>query len=119
LNISFAWQGFGFVTFASSADADRAREKLHGTVVEGRKIEVCMTLPFTNKKTNKQNISISSHVLSHTPMRNPNSKNLSHLLLHLFLNNEFYLRWSIFPFIYSKLNTKKYSCQNKTELKLI
>jgi len=35
-------QGFGFVTFASSADADRAREKLHGTVVEGRKIEVCM-----------------------------------------------------------------------------
>ena len=37
-------QGFGFVTFASSADADRAREKLHGTVVEGRKIEVCMIL---------------------------------------------------------------------------
>ena len=36
-------QGFGFVTFANSADADRARERLHGTVVEGRKIEVCMT----------------------------------------------------------------------------
>ncbi len=33
-------QGFGFVTFANSADADRAREKLNGTVVEGRKIEV-------------------------------------------------------------------------------
>ncbi|KAK3756397.1 hypothetical protein RRG08_034082 [Elysia crispata] len=32
--------GFGFVTFANSADADRAREKLNGTVVEGRKIEV-------------------------------------------------------------------------------
>ncbi|KAL6255892.1 hypothetical protein P5V15_013133, partial [Pogonomyrmex californicus] len=32
--------GFGFVTFANSADADRARERLHGTVVEGRKIEV-------------------------------------------------------------------------------
>ncbi|OWK03623.1 RBFOX2, partial [Cervus elaphus hippelaphus] len=32
--------GFGFVTFENSADADRAREKLHGTVVEGRKIEV-------------------------------------------------------------------------------
>ncbi|ELK30380.1 RNA binding protein fox-1 like protein 1 [Myotis davidii] len=31
--------GFGFVTFENSADADRAREKLHGTVVEGRKIE--------------------------------------------------------------------------------
>ncbi|XP_067143473.1 RNA binding protein fox-1 homolog 3-like isoform X2 [Centruroides vittatus] len=33
-------QGFGFVTFANSADADRAREQLNGTVVEGRKIEV-------------------------------------------------------------------------------
>lgn len=33
-------QGFGFVTFEHSMDADRAREKLHGTVVEGRKIEV-------------------------------------------------------------------------------
>lgn len=36
-------QGFGFVTFENSADADRAREKLHGTVVEGRKIEVHVT----------------------------------------------------------------------------
>lgn len=33
-------QGFGFVTFETSADAERAREKLHGTLVEGRKIEV-------------------------------------------------------------------------------
>ena len=33
-------QGFGFVTFQNNADADRAREKLNGTVVEGRKIEV-------------------------------------------------------------------------------
>ncbi|KAJ6219970.1 hypothetical protein RDWZM_005782 [Blomia tropicalis] len=33
-------KGFGFVTFASSVDADRAREQLNGTVVEGRKIEV-------------------------------------------------------------------------------
>ena len=35
-------QGFGFVTFANAAEADRARDKLNGTVVEGRKIEVCM-----------------------------------------------------------------------------
>lgn len=33
-------KGFGFVTFANSSDADRAREKLNGTVVEGRKIEI-------------------------------------------------------------------------------
>ncbi|XP_031727802.1 RNA binding protein fox-1 homolog 2 isoform X4 [Anarrhichthys ocellatus] len=32
-------KGFGFVTFETSADAERAREKLHGTLVEGRKIE--------------------------------------------------------------------------------
>ncbi|KAG2457444.1 RFX1L protein, partial [Polypterus senegalus] len=33
-------KGFGFVTFESSLEADRAREKLNGTIVEGRKIEV-------------------------------------------------------------------------------
>ncbi|XP_070581339.1 RNA binding protein fox-1 homolog 3-like isoform X2 [Ptychodera flava] len=33
-------KGFGFVTFQTSSDADRAREKLNGTIVEGRKIEV-------------------------------------------------------------------------------
>ncbi|XP_071247369.1 RNA binding protein fox-1 homolog 1 isoform X11 [Salvelinus alpinus] len=46
-------KGFGFVTFEHSADADRAREKLHGTVVEGRKIEVnnATARVMTNKKT--------------------------------------------------------------------
>ncbi|XP_053229826.1 RNA binding protein fox-1 homolog 2-like [Podarcis raffonei] len=45
-------KGFGFVTFKNSADADRAREKLHGTVVEGRKIEVnnATARVMTNKK---------------------------------------------------------------------
>ncbi|XP_040570327.1 uncharacterized protein [Lepeophtheirus salmonis] len=33
-------KGFGFVTFANCSDADRAREQLHASVVEGRKIEV-------------------------------------------------------------------------------
>uniref|UniRef100_UPI00358FF1B5 RNA binding protein fox-1 homolog 3-like isoform X4 n=1 Tax=Myxine glutinosa TaxID=7769 RepID=UPI00358FF1B5 len=46
-------KGFGFVTFENSADADRAREKLHGTMVEGRKIEVnnATARVMTNKKT--------------------------------------------------------------------
>lgn len=35
-------QGFGFVTFENSTDAEKAREKLHGTLVEGRKIEVIL-----------------------------------------------------------------------------
>ncbi|MFT7815897.1 RNA binding protein fox-1 homolog 1-like isoform X1 [Arapaima gigas] len=33
-------KGFGFVTFENAMEADRAREKLNGTIVEGRKIEV-------------------------------------------------------------------------------
>ena len=33
-------KGFGFVTFASAGDADNARAELHGSVVDGRKIEV-------------------------------------------------------------------------------
>ena len=37
-------KGFGFVTFANSSDADRAREQLHASVVEGRKIEVLVFL---------------------------------------------------------------------------
>uniref|UniRef100_G1T6Y3 RNA binding protein fox-1 homolog 3 n=1 Tax=Oryctolagus cuniculus TaxID=9986 RepID=G1T6Y3_RABIT len=46
-------KGFGFVTFETSSDADRAREKLHGTIVEGRKIEVnnATARVMTNKKT--------------------------------------------------------------------
>ena len=37
-------KGFGFVTFAKGSEADKAREELHGTIVEGRKIEVCVVL---------------------------------------------------------------------------
>uniref|UniRef100_A0AAZ1X7D6 RNA binding protein fox-1 homolog 1 n=1 Tax=Oreochromis aureus TaxID=47969 RepID=A0AAZ1X7D6_OREAU len=46
-------KGFGFVTFEHSVDADRAKEKLHGTMVEGRKIEVnnATARVMTNKKT--------------------------------------------------------------------
>ena len=33
-------KGFGFVTFSNGSDADKAREQLNGTIVEGRKIEV-------------------------------------------------------------------------------
>eukprot|EP00063_Salmo_salar_P073799 XP_014048634.1 PREDICTED: RNA binding protein fox-1 homolog 2-like [Salmo salar] len=45
-------QGFGFVTFETSADAEKARERLHGTLVEGRKIEVnnATARVMTNKK---------------------------------------------------------------------
>ncbi|XP_034046168.1 RNA binding protein fox-1 homolog 2-like isoform X2 [Thalassophryne amazonica] len=45
-------KGFGFVTFENSGDAEKAREKLHGTLVEGRKIEVnnATARVMTNKK---------------------------------------------------------------------
>lgn len=45
-NLCCVPQGFGFVTFETSADAEKAREKLHGTLVEGRKIEVIFLFPF-------------------------------------------------------------------------
>jgi RNA binding protein fox-1 len=50
-------KGFGFVTFANSSDADRAREQLHATVVEGRKIEVnnATARVQTKKQSNIQN----------------------------------------------------------------
>lgn len=45
-------KGFGFVTFANSADAEQAREKMNGTIVEGRKIEINnATARVMNKKT--------------------------------------------------------------------
>ncbi|XP_075435874.1 RNA binding protein fox-1 homolog 3 [Ascaphus truei] len=45
-------KGFGFVTFETSMDADRARDKLNATIVEGRKIEVnnATARVMTNKK---------------------------------------------------------------------
>ena len=39
-------KGFGFVTFAKGSEADKAREELHGTIVEGRKIEVGINNTF-------------------------------------------------------------------------
>jgi RNA recognition motif-containing protein len=55
LSFVLSLKGFGFVTFASSDDADAARDKLHGAVVEGRKIEVCLEMSQKNKT--KQSIS--------------------------------------------------------------
>ncbi|XP_028978066.1 RNA binding protein fox-1 homolog 2 isoform X3 [Esox lucius] len=45
-------KGFGFVTFETSADAEKARSSLHGTLVEGRKVEVnnATARVMTNKK---------------------------------------------------------------------
>ncbi|CAK9299760.1 unnamed protein product [Gordionus sp. m RMFG-2023] len=46
-------KGFGFITFKNSEDADKAREKLNGTIVESRKIEVnnATAKVQTNNKT--------------------------------------------------------------------
>lgn len=57
------WQGFGFVTFANSNDAERARERLHGTVVEGRKIEVgaCNTNTITYIHTHTHTPNTHTH----------------------------------------------------------
>ena len=43
--------GFGFVTFASAAEADSAQEKLNSTIVEGRIIKVENDTSWRNKAT--------------------------------------------------------------------
>ncbi|VDK48382.1 unnamed protein product [Cylicostephanus goldi] len=43
--------GFGFVTMEKAADAEKARQELHGSMVEGRKVEVnCATARIHSKK---------------------------------------------------------------------
>jgi RNA recognition motif-containing protein len=42
----FDSQGFGFVTFSNGDEASRAREKLNGTIVDGRKVEVKKLFPI-------------------------------------------------------------------------
>ncbi|VDM74562.1 unnamed protein product [Strongylus vulgaris] len=44
-------EGFGFVTMEKAADAEKARQELHGSMVEGRKVEVnCATARIHSKK---------------------------------------------------------------------
>ncbi|CAJ0608691.1 unnamed protein product [Cylicocyclus nassatus] len=44
-------KGFGFVTMEKAADAEKARQELHGSMVEGRKVEVnCATARIHSKK---------------------------------------------------------------------
>jgi len=38
-------KGFGFVSFANPADAQRAKKALHGLIVDGRQIEVNYATP--------------------------------------------------------------------------
>lgn len=58
-------KGFGFVTFASSLEADKARLELNGTIVEGRKIEVNNA---TARVQTKQKItSLPASILASTP----------------------------------------------------
>ncbi|RWS07148.1 RNA binding protein fox-1 3-like isoform X3, partial [Dinothrombium tinctorium] len=48
-------KGFGFVTFERLCDADRARQELNNSIVEGRKIEVNKaTAKGRNKNANKE-----------------------------------------------------------------
>ncbi|XP_029706135.1 RNA binding protein fox-1 homolog 2 isoform X2 [Takifugu rubripes] len=61
-------KGFGFVTFETSADAERAKEKLHGTLVEGRKIEM------SDGKTNERNFDCTHF---HPPLLSNRAADLS------------------------------------------
>ncbi|XP_063714949.1 probable serine/threonine-protein kinase DDB_G0282963 isoform X2 [Symsagittifera roscoffensis] len=65
-------KGFGFVTFISSADAEKARETLHGTSIEGRKIEVNNATPrVVPRKKEPPSVSPfmnTNHLLNNTAM---------------------------------------------------
>ena len=39
-------QGFGFITFETKEEAEKAKKGLHGTIVEGRKIEVRQAMTY-------------------------------------------------------------------------
>ena len=45
-------KGFGFVSFADSSDANRAKNALHGLVVDGRQIEVNYATPRPKRTRN-------------------------------------------------------------------
>uniref|UniRef100_A0A3P9B271 RNA binding protein fox-1 homolog 3 n=1 Tax=Maylandia zebra TaxID=106582 RepID=A0A3P9B271_9CICH len=78
-------KGFGFVTFETSADADHAREKLNGTIVEGRKIEVnnATARVMTNKKMANPytNGKVSIHVFTTLMSSSPEFSAFSSLFL--------------------------------------
>ncbi|CAB1342118.1 unnamed protein product, partial [Coregonus sp. 'balchen'] len=65
-------KGFGFVTFETSTDADRAREKLNGTIVEGRKIEVLFLIScFLSSSSSSSSSSTSCLLTSPLPLLSP------------------------------------------------
>jgi len=57
-------KGFGFVSFANSQEADKAREELNGKVVEGRKIEVNQA---TARVQTKKASTLPTSILASTP----------------------------------------------------
>jgi hypothetical protein len=57
-------KGFGFVTFLSSGEADRARDALHGTTIEGRKVEVNNATPRVIPKKKDPNSNIAAALLA-------------------------------------------------------
>uniref|UniRef100_A0A3Q2QV14 RNA binding fox-1 homolog 1, like n=1 Tax=Fundulus heteroclitus TaxID=8078 RepID=A0A3Q2QV14_FUNHE len=84
-------KGFGFVTFESATEADRAREKLNGTIVEGRKIEVNnATARVVTKKPQTPLLNGEISIYQNNPVKGPILYTifwsiLSENLLHVFL----------------------------------
>jgi len=61
-------KGFGFVTFAHSRDADVVLRRLNGTVIDGRKIEVCCLLfPLSLCLSVSQSLSLYPCYYCHKP----------------------------------------------------
>lgn len=79
-------KGFGFVTFQSTKDAERARSTLHHGIIGGRKIEVNdATAKVQNKKINNNNTSNNNSITTNN-LNSLTNKNLAASLVAAGLN---------------------------------
>jgi RNA recognition motif-containing protein len=80
------------VTFASTLDAELAREKLHGSIVEGRKIEVnnATARVQSTSNPNQNNSNVLNNLIKSGGIRKDNKLGgVSHAAARLYATTDF------------------------------